>query len=272
MEVWGGNQSVDVGFEVTGIEGWIHSLPYHGAPRGGDVHFVSMCGGGRISRFCVADVSGHGEDVADLARHLRRLMRRHVNKVDQTQFARTLNRSFLKKADRGRFATALLATYFAPLHSFAVCNIGHPRPYLYRSRTARWQALAAEGSNPEHSLGNIPFGVIQQTEYQQFQVELEPEDIVVITSDGVAETRNAAGEFFGEQRLLECLRSTTDPSPQGIAAEIRASIDRFAGSRPPHDDRTLMILRHNASEPPPLTLGHRLKMVAKMMGLTPSDA
>src|SRR5690606_40547076 len=55
-------------FHVTGVQtcalpiwldAWIYSKP-HGGKQGGDVHYVSSCAAGMLTRLLVADVRGHG--------------------------------------------------------------------------------------------------------------------------------------------------------------------------------------------------------------------
>src|SRR6476659_5173179 len=86
LEVWGGNEPVDTALAVPGLQVWVYAVPFANASAGGDVHFVSSCGTGRIARLLVADVAGHGEAVADTARTLRGLIRRFMNHIDQRQF------------------------------------------------------------------------------------------------------------------------------------------------------------------------------------------
>src|SRR5258706_2672840 len=91
MEVWGGNQASDNGVIMPGLDAWVVSRPYEGDEAGGDIHYVSSCNTGRITRVLIADVSGHGQHVAKVASALRRLMRRYVNSIDQTRLVRCLN-------------------------------------------------------------------------------------------------------------------------------------------------------------------------------------
>src|SRR5262245_51213229 len=135
LEVWGGNRAVDNGVVMAGLDAWLYSRPYHDQAAGGDIHYVSSCAAGLITRVLVADVSGHGEAVADIANRLRGLMRRYVNYVDQTRFVEGLNTEFSEIAEAGGFATAVAATYLGAGDLFKVCNAGHPRPLWYRSRT-----------------------------------------------------------------------------------------------------------------------------------------
>src|SRR5579862_8078282 len=94
MEVWGGSQLTSAGVEMGGLNVWVYSKPFGEAQRGGDVYYASSCATGRISRLLLADVSGHGTSVAATAADLRTLMRRFVNRLDQTEFVRLLNQQF----------------------------------------------------------------------------------------------------------------------------------------------------------------------------------
>jgi hypothetical protein len=114
MEVWGGNRVVDTAVSLPGLDAWIYSRPFK-SDAGGDVHYVSSCATGRITRLLVADVCGHGQAVASIAIQLRTLMRRFVNHIDQTRFVESMNRHFAEMAEAGSFATAVVNTYFAPI-------------------------------------------------------------------------------------------------------------------------------------------------------------
>src|SRR6476646_3209934 len=144
MEVWGGSQLTSRVVEFGGLDAWVYSKPYGQARSGGDVYYASSCATGRISRLLLADVSGHGNTVASTAANLRTLMRRFVNRLDQTEFVRLLNRQFTALSDSGPFATAVVDTVFAPSQCLIVCNAGHPRPLLYRAATREWTLLGAE--------------------------------------------------------------------------------------------------------------------------------
>src|SRR5712675_40879 len=133
MEVWGGSQLTTRRVEMGGLDAWVYSKPFGDAQRGGDVYYASSCATGRITRLLLADVAGHGHSVATLASDLRTLMRRFVNRLDQTEFVSLLNQQFSEFSRAGIFATAIVTTFFAPSRRLMVCNAGHPRPLLYRA-------------------------------------------------------------------------------------------------------------------------------------------
>src|SRR3954468_1802945 len=114
MEVWGGNQLVDSGVVMAGLDAWVYCRPFGASVAGGDVYYVSSCATGRITRLLVADVSGHGSAVCAVAGDLRTLMRRHVNRIDASSFVRSMNQQFAGLAKSGCFATAVVATFFGP--------------------------------------------------------------------------------------------------------------------------------------------------------------
>ena len=146
MEVWGGSQLTTRGVEMGGLDAWVYSKPFGDAERGGDVYYASSCATGRITRLLLADVAGHGTSVASTAANLRTLMRRFVNRLDQTEFVRLLNQQFTTLSESGTFATAVVSTFFAPTQRLIICNAGHPRPLLYQTAKQEWTLLGADAA------------------------------------------------------------------------------------------------------------------------------
>jgi hypothetical protein len=247
MEVWGGSQLTTRGVEMGGLDAWVYSKPFGDAQRGGDVYYASSCATGRISRLLLADVAGHGTSVASTAANLRTLMRRFVNRLDQTEFVRLLNQQFTALSEVGTFATAIVATFFAPTQRMIVCNAGHPRPLLYQYAKKEWTLLGAEAEN-DGSTNNMPLGILDVTEYEQFDVELENGDCVLAYTDALIESRDADGEMFGEAGLLRILRLVGDVEPQLLTkALLREITDRHPGNLT-EDDVTVLLVRANGNK------------------------
>lgn len=244
MEVWGGSQLTTRRVEMGGLDAWVYSKPFGQAQRGGDVYYASSCATGRITRLLLADVSGHGNTVASTAADLRTLMRRFVNRLDQTEFVRLLNQQFTALSEAGTFATAVVATFFAPTQRMIVCNAGHPRPLLYQAAKGEWALLGAEASN-DPSPNNMPLGILDATEYEQFDVELQPGDSVLAYTDALIESRDADGEMLGEDGLLRILRMIGDVEPQLLTKTlIREITDRYPTNLT-EDDVTVLLVRAN---------------------------
>jgi sigma-B regulation protein RsbU (phosphoserine phosphatase) len=251
LEVWGGNQAVDNGVVMAGLDAWLYSRPYRNESAGGDIHYVSSCAAGMVTRVLVADVSGHGVAVADAAHRLRGLMRRYVNYVDQTRFVEGLNAEFSGLAESGAFATAVAATYKAHTDEFSVCNAGHPRPLWYRRRTGTWtfmsEAPVATPSDSGDRPANIPLGIARPTRYDQFAVRLARGDLVVLYTDSLIEAEGADGRPLGENGLLAAARRLEASDAEEFLRALLKSIGRHGESST--DDVTLLILRPNGLKP-----------------------
>jgi len=247
MEVWGGSQLTTRGVEMGGLDAWVYSKPYGEAHRGGDVYYASSCATGRITRLLLADVAGHGTSVASTAANLRTLMRRFVNRLDQTEFVRLLNQQFAALSEAGTFATAIVSTFFAPTQRLIVCNAGHPRPLLYQAAKGQWVFLGAEAQN-DAAPNNIPLGIIDVTEYEQFDVELEAGDCVLSYTDALIESRDADGEMLGEAGLLRIMRHLGDVEPQLLTKTLLREIaDRYPENLT-EDDVTVLLVRANGNK------------------------
>ncbi len=270
MEIWGGQEQADEQVATPGLDVWVRSEPHQQAQAGGDVHYLSMCGAGSISRFLVADVAGHGMGVASLARTLRGLMRRHINNPDASRFAQKLNEAFGRTACEGRFATAVMATYFAPTDQLIVVNAGHPRPLWYRADRGRWQLLestceACDDAGP----ADLPLGVISGTDYRQFAVTLGQDDLVMLYTDSLTEAADPQGRQLGEQGLLALAQCIDAADPEHAGRMLLDAVAAHRAGAMADDDVTLLTIHHNGEDPPSPPLGERLMAMAKMLGILP---
>ena len=142
MEIWGGIEPVERAVSTPGLDLWVYSQPFDGDTQGGDVYYVTLCGGGIITRIVVADVSGHGSSVAEFSLSLRSLVRQNINQKSQKRLVERLNRQFTEMAGLRRFATALVVTYLASTNRLSICNAGHPRPLFFNEAAGTWSLLA----------------------------------------------------------------------------------------------------------------------------------
>jgi serine phosphatase RsbU (regulator of sigma subunit) len=255
MEVWGGSQITTRAVEFGGLDAWVYSKPYGNAQHGGDVYYASSCATGRISRLLLADVSGHGDSVAATAADLRTLMRRFVNRLDQTEFVRLLNQQFVELSQEGTFATAIVATFFAPSGRLTVCNAGHPRPLLYRAAQRQWNFLGSDflgndGPDVQSTPSNIPLGLLEMSEYEQFDVELKSGDCVLSYTDALMESNDAGGQMLGEGGVLRIARLLGDVvEPQQLIESLLREIAERSPEKLSEDDVTVLVVRANGRQP-----------------------
>lgn len=248
MEVWGGNQAVDRQLETPGLNVWIYSRPYGQANGGGDVYYVSSCASGRITRMLLADVSGHGELVSRTALDLRELMRRNVNYIRQTRFVRAMNQQFTTIAQQGGFATALVATFFAPTQRLSFCNAGHPSATLYSQSRGQWIELSGNARRTD-AIADTPLGVVSDAQYNQFNTQLATGDMVLIFSDAVTESVDESGTQLGQQGILRLLGDLPSCEPEDVIPQLVQRITQLSSENLQQDDATLLLLQATGKRP-----------------------
>ena len=244
LEIWGGNHAVDTGVSMPGIDAWVYSEPFEHTSGGGDVHYVTSCATGRIARVLLADVAGHGDGSSDLAVELRGLLRRHINSVEQKDFVNSLNREFCTSSNGYNFATGVIATYWGPQSKLSLCIAGHPLPILYRASSGEWSLLSPK-TKSSVDVRNLPLGVDESARYEEFDVPLEEGDVLLLYTDALIETDDAAGDSLGEEGLLEAARKLDPSDPAELITRLREVITPVIERQTDKDDVTLMALRCN---------------------------
>lgn len=244
MEVWGGNSDADVGVSMLGLEGWVYCKPYgRGGGAGGDLHYVTSCASGSISRVLLADVSGHGREAAELASNLRQIMRRNVNRIDQRRVLSSINDQFKQLGPESSFATALVLTFFAPRQTLTLSNAGHPPPLFFSHRDKTWSLLGRDDGR-DGEFRDLPLGLFDETNYGQRTIRLGPNDMVLCYSDALIEAARPNGRQIGPARLLELARTLPVDDPQ---RSVHLLLDRLRGmARLDNDDLTVILIRRNA--------------------------
>ena len=262
MEIRGGSRAVEESFAAPGLDEWIYSRPYQSSKGGGDVHYFSLCGGGIVSRLILADVSGHGSSVAKVAVALRLLIKRNINVKNQTQLVHDLNRQFAEVARMEQFATAVVATYLATDQTLTICNAGHPRPLMRRAEGG-WEFLGQDTS----VIGNLPWGLDEETPYHQYQLSLGVGDIVLFYTDALVEAADPLGHQLGEGGLLSLVRTLGNLDQIHLGQALIEALKAHRGGLDPEDDITVVAWRHNGSGARHPSLTEKIDTYAKVFGL-----
>jgi len=251
MEIWGGNTRAHMRVELEGVNAWVCSVPYGDSDQGGDIHYMSCCATGRVTRILIADVSGHGQTVAEYAVKLKNLMHRYSNYISQQKLVRDLNKSFANYTSGGKFATAIAMTYFRPTGTLSFSNAGHPTPFLYQASTKQWRLLETDGKSESDKSGertDLPLGVIDNAVYSQSKVKLEFDDIVLLYTDSLIDARGADGKRLGVDGVLKLMQSMSvaedHPNPEGLIDKIKALLNKHDDTQTEgkyEDDVTLLL-------------------------------
>ena len=86
-------------------------------------------------------------------------------------------------------------------------------------------------------------GGFRSAQYQQGSVTLVTGDTIVMFTDGITEAGNAAGEEFGEKRIIDNVQAGAGLPPAGLVQRILCAVESFTGGAGPYDDITLVVVR-----------------------------
>jgi len=246
LEIRGGNHKESYSVELPGLSAWISCRPLSPATEGGDLHYMTVCGKGAISRVVLADVAGHGEVVSSVAERLRDGLRKHVNTWDQSILIQELNNSFLAGANGVQYATAFVLGHYVQSGELLFTNAGHVPPLWYRAAERKW--LIISHSTPyAKDVADLPLGLIAGTPYTQTAIQLSPGDLLVLYTDGISESRDAAGRELGFDQLASFASTVPVELPDKAGEALLSCVEMFRRPVPAADDETMVVLRRNAS-------------------------
>ena len=254
-EVRGGTTPVYERVVLPGLRGVLYSRPCSGA-SGGDIHYVSVCGSGLITRLCLADVAGHGETIAAVGTAMHAHLLRSVDTFDERKVLTRMDRG-LEAAGLEAMTTAALATYYPPSRRLTVTYAGHPPGWLYRAREKTWGALQEEPPPPQpHKFTNLPLGTGLSPVYTRHRFKVEPGDRLLLVTDGVIETTTPNDVPFDTAGVTALLNSDDCDT---LASRLLSALHAHADSgHLSHDDVTFL-LAEIVDGPPGPALWHVVK-------------
>src|SRR6202048_3599498 len=181
----------------------------------------------------LGDVSGKGTAAALYGAVSIGIMRSLApQKLQPAEMLRQMNQLVGERRIEGRFMTICFATWQKNRSKLRVANAGQSQPLLYK-----------DGRCGKIELTGFPLGIYEDVSYDEWGVTLAPGDILVFHSDGIAETTNSEGQFFGTQRLRKLIEAKHEVTATEMADIVLREVDWFADSAPLADDRTLVVLK-----------------------------
>lgn len=183
--------------------------------------------------FALCDVAGKGASAALLSGVLQGILSVEASLGDgpATTVSR-VGRALARRAIDSRFATM----FYGILSSdgrLSYCNAGHNPPFLLGRN--RFQRLR---------VGGFPLGLFERGTYEEETIALEPQDLLVVFSDGLPDALNVAGEEFGEERLLSVVAGNQTTAPPQLLDSLFTAIHQFSRGAAQPDDMTALVLRY----------------------------
>jgi sigma-B regulation protein RsbU (phosphoserine phosphatase) len=213
----------------------IHAQMEPARSVGGDFYDFFLIDADRFA-FLVGDVSGKGVPAALFMAVTRTLLR--ATAMQGTSAAACLqyvNHVLAKQTDGMMYVTLFYCILDTRSGEVDYCAAGHHASCVFSPKGEI--RYAADG-------GGLIAGLYEGAKYVGGSLRLEPGEGLLLFTDGVTETFDAAGAMFGDARLertLEALGSSTvDQIVKGVMGEVKA----FQGTAPQSDDITVLAMRY----------------------------
>ena len=185
--------------------------------------------------FLLADVSGKGLGAALVTTMLQGALSGMTLGTDPARVLNHVNRFLCDHVEVGRYATM----FFGVLDDsgrMEYINAGHPSPILLRGGKA--EEAFTEGS--------FPVGLVPEAEFSATTLQLEPNDTLLLFSDGVTEAMDPDEELYGVTRLRGLVEGKDAMALDEIQKMVLESVENFARGARQADDLTVLLVRYRA--------------------------
>ena len=216
------------GFDIAGA-----SCP--AAATGGDYFDYLQTPDGQLV-FAIADVSGHGAGPAMLMAETRAYLRILTrNRPHLGEILIRANNMVGEDVGKDRFITMQLVKLDTDSKTIVHSSAGHTPGYIIGEKGEIKDKMKRTG---------IALGVTPDASYAvDGPLKLEKGDIILLQTDGLAETANAEGELFGAHRVVEELHKNRDLSAGEIVDSVFKKVTNFSDGAEQEDDYTMIVVK-----------------------------
>ncbi|MGD8192627.1 PP2C family protein-serine/threonine phosphatase [Brevibacillus ginsengisoli] len=183
------------------------------------VAIADIVGKGVPAALCMSMIK-YGMDSMTVAQITPRLMLRY------------LNNAVGKNIDPSMFITMLFGRYEQDKHQFHYSVAGHEPGFIYRAAEDAFYDLEGQG---------MALGIAEDVTYQEYLIELNPGDMVILLTDGVTE-RKIGDTFMQREDLIHLIRRKVGSTAQQIVDDLYHRLLQISNFDLP-DDYTMLVLR-----------------------------
>lgn len=144
------------------------------------------------------------------------------------------NQVICTESTHGLYVTLFYAQINPVLGEVTYVNAGHNPAIYFNAAKDAFQLLPATG---------MILGVDAAAVYQEFTLAMEPNDFLILYTDGVVDSENPSGELYGMERFESFLWENRTLQVDELQARLVRVLDDFRGSAPMFDDITMVFVR-----------------------------
>jgi phosphoserine phosphatase RsbU/P len=200
---------------------------------GGDFYDLFVLPDGS-TLFTLGDVCGNGSEAAALSGRIRHaLAALRLVETNPLVLLDLLNQALLGVTG-SKFATAVVGNMTRRSGGalrLRMSSGGHPSPLILR-KDGTVEVIAVPG---------MLVGIMPQAQFGENTVELAPDDMCVLYTDGITEARGNGDELFGSERLRETLAGCRGLPADQVTTRIDHTIQTWSGGTARDDIAVLAI-------------------------------
>lgn len=191
----------------------------------------------------VGDVAGKGMPAALFMVRVMTLLR--LSMTEDKDFATLLphiNAILCENNDDCMFVTLFVGLLNVQTGEMVFANGGHNAPFLSRG---------GDCFAPLPVPRTIMLGVADEAEYELGSVTLQPQDVLLLYTDGVTEAEGPERTFYSPGRVCTTLDRVVEADVTTMVQTLQAEVASFAAGVPQSDDITLLAVRYLGAETQP---------------------
>ena len=147
---------------------------------------------------------------------------------------RIINKGLRKKIGVEQYATMSVLLIDGNGRNVEYSNAAHSPLLYYNSKSREFVQIDTPG---------LPIGVEPDESYNREILEPGKNDLFILYTDGVTESRNENGESYSVERMKEVIKDNSDLSAEDITESVLNDITGFIGNSDKVDDQTLLIIK-----------------------------
>ena len=183
----------------------------------------------------IADVSGKGIPAALLVSTLHASLRAYIQTdTNLATLVAKLNSTVYHNSTPESFITFFIMLLDTQKHEITYMNAGHNSPLHLHTRTGLISELGAE---------MMPLGMLDEASGKVNSVHVEPQDELVLYTDGVTEAMNSEQVPFGDDKFRTIIQSGSDLPIAAKQTQILKEVHTYVGEEAASDDLTIMMVR-----------------------------
>ncbi len=184
----------------------------------------------------IGDITGHGVGAALLMTTARALVRRRSRRSGNlAKIMFDINKQLGPDvADSGKFMTLFLAEVDVNKMAVRWANGGHDPAIIYDPTNNCFESL--EG-------GGLILGPFEDSVYEQYKRPISPGHIIIMGTDGIWETMDAEGNYFGKENLKKVVAENAQLPARAIIDKILGALEKFRSPKIQEDDVTMVIIK-----------------------------